>query len=98
MGEQVDVLQVDVVWEPNVPQAVLLLDDLGKTVLALQPRGDDDHDRCVVFQWTGVRSATLAGPNDEAVSGYRLWSKGLRDVLWVGRVRNSELVRDLSNT
>lgn len=40
-------------------------------------------------------SLTLSDPNDEAISGHRLYRKGLSDVLWAGLVRNSETIRAL---
>jgi hypothetical protein len=73
----------------------LLADDFGRTVLALKPRWDDPDQRCVVIVWTGTRSARLGDPNDEAISGHRLWRKGLDAVLWAGQVSHSNAIRDL---
>lgn len=42
--------------------------------------------------WSGTRSALLGDPNDEAVSGHRLYLKGLADVLWACTVRGSDAV------
>ncbi len=64
-------------------------------MLALKPRWDDPDQRCVVVVWNGTHSAQLGGPNDESISGHRLWSKGLDGVLWAGQVRHSHTIRDL---
>ncbi len=88
-------LDVMVRWEPNTPHAVLLVDDTGRTVLALEPHPDDADRRCVVLTWQGSRSATMSGPSEYAVAGHRLWDRGLRDVAWVGSVQGSALIGDL---
>jgi hypothetical protein len=38
------------------------------------------------------RAACLTDPNDEAVSGHRLYRKGLSDVGWAGLVRDSQAI------
>ena len=79
-------------WNPNAPEAFLLSDVFGKTVLALKPHHNDTDRRCVVLVWSGTRSACLADPNDEAKSGHRLYQSGLSNVLWAGLVRDSETI------
>jgi hypothetical protein len=93
--EHVTVLDLGVVGAPNAPEAVLVSDGFGGTVLALNPHFDDEDQGCVVLVWTGTRSASLAGPNDEAISGHRLYEKGLGDAPWAGQVIDSELVHAL---
>jgi hypothetical protein len=61
----------------------------------MNPHLDDPDRRCVVLVWSGARSACLADPNDEAVSGHRLYERGLSQVLWAGIVRDSDAIRDL---
>jgi hypothetical protein len=95
MDEHVTILDLGVAWDPNAPEAILISNDSGRTVLALNPHFDDDDQRCVVLVWTGARSASLSGPNDEAISGHRLYKKGLGQGLWAGQVLDSELVRSL---
>ena len=95
VAEHVSVLEVGVTWEPNAPDAILVSCGLGKTAVALNAHPDDEDERCVVFVWSGTRSACLADPNDEAISGHRLYAHGLERVLWAGQVRESDLIRDL---
>jgi hypothetical protein len=95
MPEFVLPLDVMVRWEPSDPHAVLLADDAGRTVLALDPHPDDGDRRCVVLTWQGSRSAAMSGPSEYAVAGHRLWDRGLRDVAWVGVVQGSRLVSDI---
>jgi hypothetical protein len=66
MVERVEALDLGVVWDPNAPEAILASNDRGRTVLALNPRHDDEDQRCVVLVWTGTRSACVADPNDES--------------------------------
>lgn len=40
-------------------------------------------------------SASMAGPNDEAISGHRLYEMGLSELSWAGVVQQSELVQAL---
>ena len=96
MVERVEVLDLGVVWDPNAPEAILASNDLGRTVLALNPRNDDVDQRCVVLVWTGTaRSARLSDPNDEAISGHRIHREGLNGLLWAGQVRDSETISRL---
>lgn len=95
VAESVRPLDLGVVWEPNAPLAVLLADDAGTAVLALGAHPDDDDERCVVIVWTGTHAASLSEPNDEAISGHRLYDKGLADVLWAGIVEQSAAIADL---
>jgi hypothetical protein len=42
--------------------------------------------------WTGTKSASIGAPNDGAISGHRLYDKGLRGIMWAGVVRERQLV------
>lgn len=95
MAERVVPLEVGVEWEPNAPDAVLLSQDLGQSVLSLRAHFDDPDQRCVAFRWSGVRSATMSAPNDEAISGHRLSAHGLSGLLWAGQVLESSLIDTL---
>ena len=73
----------------------MLSDDSGRTRLALRAHPDDANQRNVVLVWEGVQFASLSAPNDEAISGHRLWHTGLKDVLWLGLIEDSELIAGL---
>ncbi len=92
IAEHVVALDFGVTWAPNVPAAILLSADSGKTVLALNPHHDDPDRRSVALVWSGSRYACMADPNDEAISGHRLYASGLSDVLWAGAVHDSDLI------
>ena len=85
----------DVVWNPNVEAGVLIVAENGNATLSLLARSDDPNQRTVVLTFSGVRAARMEPPNDEAISGHRLYDKGLREVLWVGEVLDSELIADI---
>ena len=70
----------------------MLSDDSGWTRLAVRPHPDDADQRNVVLVWESVEFASLSAPNDEAISGHRLWRAGLNDVPWLGLVEDSELI------
>jgi hypothetical protein len=95
VAENVVPFDLGVTWQPNAPSAILVADDLGKTALALEPHPDDFDRRGVVIVWNGTRSACLTEPNDEAISGHRLYGKGLSKVLWAGLVRDSQAIEAL---
>ncbi|MCG6566894.1 hypothetical protein [Tessaracoccus sp. ZS01] len=95
MAEHVVPLELGVTWEPNAPSAILVSNDFGSTALALKAHPDDRDQRCLVMVWTGSRYSSLSDPNDEAIRGHRLHRKGLRDVLWVGLVHESERIAEL---
>lgn len=49
----------------------------------------------MVFVWSRAWAAIMGPPNDEAIEGHRLYSRGLSDVLWAGTVEQSEWIADL---
>jgi hypothetical protein len=97
MSEQVVSSFPGVTWNPNAPDAVLISTDQGISTLALNAHPDDPDRRGVVFVWKGVEVASMGAPNDEAISGHRLYDRGLCDVTWVGVVNQSELVASLES-
>jgi hypothetical protein len=96
VSERVQPLDFGVEWEPNAPDAVLI-SDAGNVVLGLKADPADDDERCVVLTWRGARFVSMSDPNDEAISGHRLHGAGLADVLWLGTVRESALIRGLAD-
>jgi hypothetical protein len=82
-------------WDPNAPEAALVSDDMGRGALAMHAHPDDPDQRCVVLRWDAVSYALMGPPNDEALNQHRLYEAGLRDVLWLGVVRDSELTQSL---
>jgi hypothetical protein len=66
----------------NAPDAVLVADDQGTVVLALNAHPEDEDHRAVTLVWSGTHSATMSDPNDEAISGHRLYRAGLDAVHW----------------
>ncbi len=92
MAESVVPVHLDVTWDPNAPFAVLMSSDEGHAVLAMLAR---DGEGSVVLSWHGTRFASGGSPNDEAISGHRLYRKGLREVLWAGEVNGSRLIASL---
>jgi len=95
VSERVDRLDVGTRWEPNAPDAVLVADDQGTVVLALNAHPEDEDHRAITLVWSGAHSATMGDPNDEAISGHRLYRTGLDAVHWAGVVHGSELIADL---
>ena len=73
----------------------MISNDRGRTVLVLRGHPEDRDQRNVALVWNGVESATLSAPNDEAVSGHRLWRRGLSEIQWIGVVEDSVLRADL---
>jgi hypothetical protein len=79
-------------WEPNAPDAFLVTDDMGRAALAQRAHPADPDQRCVVLRWDVVSYALMGPPNDEARHQHRLYDSGLKDVDWLGVVRDSSLV------
>lgn len=82
-------------WEPNAPEACLLSDDFARAALAQRAHPADPDQRCVVLRWDMALLAQMGPPNDEGRQQHRLYELGLRDMLWLGVVRESELVARL---
>jgi hypothetical protein len=74
-----------------MPEARMLADDFGRTVLALNPHDDDPDRRVVVFAWDGCEHAILGDPNDEGLVEHPLWNAGLQNLLGVGEVIGESL-------
>jgi hypothetical protein len=91
VAERVVQTGLTVTWDPNAPDAVMVSNDLGRTVLAARAHPEDADKRNVVLVWNGVESASLGAPNDETISGHRLWHHGLSDVPWLGIIEGSAL-------
>jgi hypothetical protein len=93
-GERVTDLDVGVEWNPNGSYAVLITGEYG-AALALYAYMDDPDQRCVVFRWKYATAVALEPPNDEAISGHRLYDRGLHDISSAGEVLDSAWVADL---
>jgi len=96
MSETVVPVDLEVDWDQNVPAAVLVSNDDGLTVLAVHASDADADPRTVVFTWHGTRFASMGSPNDEALSGHRLFEKGMSRIRRLGKVENSELIATLA--
>ena len=94
MAEHVETVDLGVRWQPNGPEAVLLVDQ-GLAVLALRPHIDDDDQSCVVLVWRDSYSARLGSPNDEGLLNHALYGKGLESVRWAGIVIESSAVTEV---
>lgn len=86
---------VDITWEPNAPDAVLISDDFGRGALALRAHPSDADQQSVVLRFDLVVYAAMTPPNDEALNHHPLYAHGLKDLLWLGVVRDSDLVARL---
>jgi hypothetical protein len=95
MAERVVQSGISVRWEPNAPDAVLVVTGAGSAALALSPHFDDADRDCVIFVWSGARAAVMEPLNDEARAGHRLHPAGLSELLWSGVVEDSEWIMDL---
>jgi hypothetical protein len=93
--ERVVPVEIGTRWNPNVPDARLLVHDDGETRLLLRPHVDDADQRSVMLVWHSSRASSMEPPNDEARSGHRLYDSGLREVRWLGEVHESALIDDL---
>jgi hypothetical protein len=82
-------------WDPNAPMATMITNDVGVTVLAINPHGDDLSLGCVVFVWTGTAEALMGGQNDEGRFGHRLYDRGLAGLIWAGIVEDSEWIAEI---
>lgn len=91
VSEYVEPLDVMVRWDAIAPRAEIAGPVDGRAAVALAPHPDDSDQRCVVLLWTGARSVTASDPH-APLSRHRLAEHGLRDVAWVGVVRNSGAV------
>jgi len=92
VAERVVDLELGTRWNPGAPDAVLLAQDIGAAVLALRAHMHDDDQRWVALRWPSARAAVMEPPNDEAISGHRLYRQGLDRIQWAGEVVDSEWI------
>jgi hypothetical protein len=95
VAERVVPLELGVEWEPNAPDALLLVSDSGLGLLVLRAHFADVDQRFVTLLWGGCVAAMMQPPNDEALSGHSLYEQGLSEVLWAGEVLDSSWLADL---
>ena len=92
--ETVQHIDLDVRWEPNCPDARLVVADDGNATLSLNPHADDADTRRLVLSWSDCVHAQMGAPNDEARHLHHLGLTPLSG-LWLGEVLASELVAAL---
>ncbi len=96
MTERVEPMPgVDITWEPNAPDAVLISDDLGRGALALRAHPGDSDQRTVVLRFDLVIYSVMSPVSDEALNHHALYDRGLMGLRWLGVVRDSTLVTRL---
>lgn len=96
MAEHVESMPgVDITWEPNAPDAILISDDFGRGALGLRAHPSDSDQRTVVLRFDLVIYSLMAPPNGEALHHHPLYDRGLEGLLWLGVVRDSSLVARL---
>jgi hypothetical protein len=94
MSEHVVPVDFGVTWDPNTEHGRLVITENGDAQLLLNAGIDSDR-RDVLFVWRGASVGRMEPPNDEAVSGHRLYQRGLKDCR-IGEVIESELIADLN--
>jgi hypothetical protein len=92
--EAVRSVDIGVKWDPNCPEAQLLVDDDGNAVLTVNPHFDDPDTRRIVLSWSECLHAQHGAPNDEALHLHPLGLE-LVSVIWVGEVVGSSLAARL---
>jgi acetyl-CoA acetyltransferase len=88
VAEYVVPLDVMVRWDAIAPAAEIAGPVDGVAAVALAPHPDDADQRTVILRWTGARSVTISDPH-APLSRHRLYEHGLRDIAWMGVVRNT---------
>jgi hypothetical protein len=53
--------------------------DEGETRLTLRAHPDDPDQRSVGLVWNGCLATRMEPPNDEAISGHRLYDLGMKE-------------------
>ncbi len=96
MKERVVPLELGVRWEPNVPEASLLVTDTNAARLRLRPHRDDADASLVVLAWSGVQAARFGPYNDEGLRHHRLYDYGLARLTWAGEVLDSRWLAEVA--
>jgi hypothetical protein len=101
--EWVQPVDLGITWDPNAPYPCLVQTDnhaflILKLFEDIPPEGDATSvtaETVGVIEWKGLYASLMGPPNDEAISGHRLWDRGLKEILRAGEVFGSEWVRHL---
>lgn len=93
-GERVVPYDLGVEWEPNTSDPVLMQHGVNAH-LAVDPYFDDNDRRLVVIRLRRCQGVWLGYPNDEGISGHRLYRRGLSDCRWTGEVLESEWIESI---
>lgn len=92
--ERVVPFDIGVRWDPNGSDPLLIQEDR-QAALIVGPHFDDLGKGLVVIRVDGCDGVWLGPPNDEGVSGHRLWNQGLNGCLWAGEVHYSRWIEEL---
>jgi hypothetical protein len=95
MSQKVKSIDLGVEWDPNAPEAELIIQDSGVARLTMGAHPNDPDQRRVVLSWEGVALALMTEPNDEAIAGHPLYPLGLAQLRSAGVVTDSATVSDL---
>lgn len=96
MTERVVPLDLGVRWEPNAPDASLLVDDSGVARLRLQPAPDEADGLPVLLTWSGVQAVRFGPYNDEGLGFHPLYDSGLSALREVGEVIDSSWLAEVA--
>jgi hypothetical protein len=91
-NEQAESIDFHPLWEPGSPNPYLLQSD-NKAFLVYKIK--NEPHKFAIVEWVQCRGAVLGGLNDEAISGHRLWNKGLKDCLFAAEVKHSSWIEEL---
>jgi hypothetical protein len=94
-GERVVPLDLGLVATPGAPYPVLLQNDWNAFLVFYLAAIDPSGDAIGIVEWIGCTSTSFGYPNEEALSGHRLWDRGLSEVHWCGEVLNSSWIAEM---
>jgi hypothetical protein len=100
--EWVHPIDLGFTWDPNAPCPCLIQTDNHAFLLLnmfedtpIDVTASESAQLVGVITWQDLCASLMGPPNDEAISGHRLWDRGLQQVLWAGEVFGSAWVRSL---
>ncbi len=93
-NEQVVALEPELIWWAGSPHPIVLKSPNGTFTLIRGKEVGPPHPELDLIEWLGCSALRFGMPNDEAIDGRPLWSRGLSEQLWAGEVLDSSWIAE----
>lgn len=92
--EAVEKIEFDLEWEPNVPAPILISTEKNTFLILLKEELNNNKNEYLVIKFLNSIQVKFGSPNDEVLSGHRLYKNGL-SFYSANIVKNSKWIEEI---